>query len=135
MNLWFVTVVLDSICEECPCSSGAEALEFADALRSDYQGRISYLSITSPDETVELVIAPGVGNKPKFHPFSQTALSSRRLRASQLAFGAGPSLLNHASRRRIVDAQNAAMSASVTSDRQGSCRTSNFSHLLPYWNI
>jgi hypothetical protein len=41
VDLWLVMMWLDSSCEDCRCSNLSEALEFAEALRSDYQGRIS----------------------------------------------------------------------------------------------
>jgi hypothetical protein len=73
VNLWIVTMWLDLSCEDCGCSNLSEALEFAEALKSDYRGRISYLSITNPDETVEIVVGFEVGEMRTLHHFAQTA--------------------------------------------------------------
>jgi hypothetical protein len=55
MKQWAVKVWLDSSCEECFCSTQHDALDVAQALMRDYQGRISYLTITNADGTFETV--------------------------------------------------------------------------------
>jgi hypothetical protein len=45
MKQWLVRAWLDSSCEECFCSTQEDALDFAEALMSDYQGRISHVAI------------------------------------------------------------------------------------------
>ena len=59
MKQWLVRMWLDSSCEECFCSTQDEALEFARALMNDYQERLSWLSITNPDRTFEVVFNRG----------------------------------------------------------------------------
>jgi hypothetical protein len=47
---------VDSSCEEYFCSTQEEALEFAREFLREYEGRISCISITSPQGTFEVVI-------------------------------------------------------------------------------
>jgi hypothetical protein len=55
MKGWAVKVWLDSLCEECFCSTQYDALDVARNLMRDYQERISYLTITNLDGTFEIV--------------------------------------------------------------------------------
>jgi hypothetical protein len=56
---WLLTMWLDDSCYECHCSTRRAALQFADALIGDYQARVSYLSITDPGGTEDIVVGRG----------------------------------------------------------------------------
>jgi hypothetical protein len=56
---WSLTMWLDAACYECHCSTRRAALQFANALIRDYQAKVSYLSITDPSGTEDVVVGLG----------------------------------------------------------------------------
>jgi hypothetical protein len=60
MKKWFVTMWLDSSCEECMYATYRRALDVTKALMHDYHGRVSALYITRPNGTVDFIVRSSI---------------------------------------------------------------------------